>query len=128
MRRALLALLLVLAACGGRATADDQGLESAIAAHRAGAEVTFNATLLAEPVRSGDHEHLTVSDPAGARLEVDHNVSLAAWVPAHSGDRVVVHGELYIDPGQVGVHCTHAHTSAGCPQPGWIEFRGTYYE
>jgi len=26
------------------------------------------------------------------------------------------------------VHCTHAHTSSGCPNPGWIEYNNSYYE
>jgi hypothetical protein len=70
-----------------------------------------------------------VATPLGDRLEVDHNVDLAQPVPAHSGDSVTVHGQLYIDaPGRQGVHCTHARTSSGCPVPGWIEFRGTFYE
>ena len=118
----------LLAACGGRDQADDQGLHSAIKDHRAGAEVTFDGTLVAAPQQVGDHQHLVISTPLGDRLEVDHNTSLAPSVPAHQGDRVVVHGELYIDPGQVGVHCTHAHTSSGCPYPGWIELGGSYYE
>jgi len=50
-------------------------------------------------------------------------------VPAHVGDALIIHGQLYIDPGpHAGVHCTHATTSSGCPDPGWIEFAGNYYE
>ena len=50
-------------------------------------------------------------------------------VPIHAGDQVVVHGRLYIDPGpHIGVHCTHAATSGGCPDPGWIMFGSNYYE
>lgn len=91
--------------------------------------MTFDGSVLAEPTQVGSHEHLLVSDPAGDQLEVDHNTSLATSVPAHQGNRVVVHGQLYIDPGpHAGVHCTHAHTSSGCPVPGWIQFNGNYYE
>jgi hypothetical protein len=62
-------------------------------------------------------------------LEVDHNTTLAPYVPTHAGDQLVIHGQLYIDPGpRVGVHCTHAHTSSGCPNPGWIELGQNYYE
>ncbi len=62
-------------------------------------------------------------------LEVDHNTSLAQEVPAHKGDGLVIHGQLYIDPGpRYGVHCTHAQTSSGCPDPGWIEYNSNYYE
>jgi hypothetical protein len=125
---ATLLVAVVTVACADRPVADDSGLHSAIAAHRAGAEVTFDGTVKAGPERAGEHEHLVVVTPQGDQLEVDHNVSLAPWVPARSGDRVIVHGQLYIDPGQVGVHCTHSHTSTGCPYPGWIELSGQYYE
>jgi hypothetical protein len=125
---ALTFAVLLLAACGGRPAADDQALHTDIEQNQAGAEVTFDGTVAAPPQQVGDHEHLTVVTPNGDRLEVDHNTNLAPSVPAHSGDRVVVHGQLYIDPGQVGVHCTHAHTSSGCPYPGWIELAGSYYE
>jgi len=128
-----LASAALLAACSGgssdHATPDDATLHQDIASGRAGAEVTFDGTLKADPEQVGTHEHLTVATPTGDVLEVDHNTKLAPWVPGHAGDRVIVHGELYIDPGpRPGVHCTHAHTSSGCPQPGWIELGGNYYE
>ena len=108
--------------------ADDSALHQDIVSARA-AEVTFDGTLAADPVQVGGHEHLSVKTPQGDVLEVDHNTTLAPAVPAHAGDRVVVHGLLYIDPGpRPGVHCTHAHTSSGCPNPGWIELAGNYYE
>jgi hypothetical protein len=126
---ALLLAALLLAACGGgRPAADDQALHADIQHGRAGAEVTFDGTVTGAPVQVTGHEHLLVLTPAGDRLEVDHNTGLAPQVPAHAGDHVVVHGQLYFDPGQVGVHCTHAHTSSGCPYPGWVELGGTYYE
>ncbi|HEY8812989.1 MAG TPA: hypothetical protein VIO86_10905 [Candidatus Dormibacteraeota bacterium] len=127
-----LASVLLLAACGNpaaRASADDAALHQDIASGRAGAEVTFDGTLVADPVQVGTHEHLQIKTPQGDNLEVDHNTSLATSVPAHAGDSVIVHGLLYIDPGpRAGVHCTHAHTSSGCPVPGWIELAGTFYE
>jgi len=118
----------LLLACGGRDMADDATLRADIQGGRAGAEVTFDGVLQADPVRSGTHEHLVVLAGSGDVLEIDHNVSLATWVPAHQGDQVVVRGQLYLDPGHPGVHCTHAHTSSGCPQSGWIEYGGSYYE
>lgn len=119
----------LMLACGGRETADDQALHNDIANDAGGAEVTFDATLLTEPVESGGHERFAVRVPTGERLEIDHNTTLAAAVPAHKGDGVVIHGRLYIDPGPVyGVHCTHAVTSSGCPNPGWIEYNNNYYE
>jgi hypothetical protein len=124
-----LALLVALAACGGRETADDNGFHQDVVNGTNGAEVTFDATVVSDPVQSGDHEHIQVKASTGETLEIDHNTSLAPSVPVHAGDILVIHGQLYIDPGpRIGVHCTHAQTSGGCPQPGWIEFGGNYFE
>jgi len=129
---ALAAMVVILAGatgCGGRETADDQGFHQDVVNGTNGAEVTFDATLVTDPVQSGDHERFAVRAATGERLEVDHNTKLATYVPARSGDGVIIHGQLYIDPGPViGVHCTHAQTSTGCPNPGWIELATTYYE
>ncbi len=131
MRRLCIAMLAVLAvaACGGRETPDDQGLHQDVVNNTSGAEVTFDATVLDEPVESGGHERFEVKAPTGELLEIDHNTTLAPIVPIHAGDAVVIHGQLYIDPGpRLGVHCTHAQTSSGCPNPGWVEFGQNYYE
>ena len=131
MRRValVLGLLLLTAACGERDQPDDQALHQHIVSGQGGTEVTFDAVILTEPAESGGHERFQVKDPAADVLEVDHNTSLAAYVPAHVGDSLIIHGQLYIDPGpRAGVHCTHATTSSGCPDSGWIEFAGTYYE
>lgn len=134
-RRSILALAVVAAlaigaaGCGERETPDDSGFHQDVVNGSSGAEVTFDATLLTDPLQSGDHERFDVKAVTGERLEVDHNTNLATYVPAHAGDGVIIHGRLYIDPGPViGVHCTHAHTSSGCPDPGWIEFANNYYE
>jgi hypothetical protein len=124
-----LAVALVVLACGGRAAPDDQALHQDVANDTNGAEVTFDATVLTDPTESGGHERFQVKASTGEILEIDHNTSLATYVPAHVGDPVVIHGQLYIDPGpHVGVHCTHAQTSSGCPVPGWIMFGQSYYE
>jgi hypothetical protein len=131
MRRlgAGLAIAIMLMACGGRETPDDQGLHQDIVNSTNGAEVTFDATVVNDPVESGGHERFQVKASTGEVLEIDHNTSLAPSVPAHAGDTLVIHGQLYIDPGpKIGVHCTHAHTSSGCPNPGWIELGQNYYE
>ncbi len=131
MRRiaAAAAIVLALMACGGRETADDQGLHQDIVNGTSGAEVTFDATVLSDPVESGGHERFQVKASTGEVLEIDHNTSLAQSVPLHAGDTVIIHGQLYIDPGpKIGVHCTHAHTSSGCPNPGWIELGQNFYE
>ena len=127
--RLLLLVAVVVVACGGRDAPDDQALHQDIVNDTNGAEVTFDATVLNDPVESGGHERFEVKVPTGEMLEVDHNTSLAAMVPVHAGDHVVIHGQLYIDPGpRLGVHCTHAHTSSGCPSPGWIMLGANYYE
>lgn len=126
---ALGALAIGAAGCGERETPDDAGFHQDVVNGSSGAEVTFDATLLTEPVESGSHERFEVKAATGERLEVDHNTNLATYLPAHLGDGVIIHGQLYIDPGPVlGVHCTHAHTSSGCPNPGWIELANNYYE
>jgi hypothetical protein len=123
------AVVLTLAACGGRTGTDDKALHQDVVNGSSGAEVTFDATLLDNPVESGGHERFHVKATTSEVLEIDHNTSLAAPVPVHSGDQVVIHGQLYIDPGPaLGVHCTHAATSSGCPNPGWIMFGNNYYE
>jgi hypothetical protein len=123
------AIVLTVVSCGGRDQPDDQGLHQDIVNGAGGSEVTFDATLLDEPVESGGHERFHVKDTTGDNLEIDHNTDLATAVPAHTGDHVVIHCQLYIDPGpHIGVHCTHASTSGGCPVPGWIELGGNYYE
>lgn len=125
----LAAVLICGSACGGRESPDDQGLHQDIVNGANGAEVTFDAMVLADPVESGGHERFEVKAVTGERLEVDHNTTLAPMVPIHASDAVVIHGQLYIDPGpRFGVHCTHATTSSGCPNPGWIEFANNYYE
>jgi hypothetical protein len=131
MRRLCIALAIALTvvACGGRDAPDDQALHQDVVNDTNGAEVTFDATVLNDPVESGGHERFEVKTPTGEMLEVDHNTSLATYVPAHAGDQLVIHGQLYIDPGpRLGVHCTHAHTSSGCPNPGWIMLGQSYYE
>lgn len=126
---AAVVVLVALAGCGGRETPDDQGLHQDVVNGTNGAEVTFDATVLNDPVESGGHERFEVKAPTGEMLEIDHNTTLAPSVPIHSGDQVVIHGKLYIDLGpRLGVHCTHAQTSSGCPNPGWIEFAQNYYE
>jgi len=125
----LCAVALLVLSCGGRESADDQSLHQDIENNTSGAEVTFDGTVATDPVQSGDHERFEVKTTTGEVLEVDHDTTLAQQVPVHKLDGVVIHGELYIDPGpRYGVHCTHVHTSSGCPNPGWIEYNNNYYE
>ncbi len=115
---ALVVLVICAWACGGRENPDDNGFHQDVVNGTNGAEVTFDASVLTEPVESGGHERFEVKAATGETLEIDHNTTLAPSVPIHD-----------IDPGpRIGVHCTHAHTSSGCPNPGWIEFANNYYE
>ena len=106
---------------------DEAGLHAAIAAGRTGAEVTFNATVVQAPANVGDHEQIEVKDTLGDQLELDYNTQLGQWIPVQVGDQLEVHGQLYLDPGRAGVHCLHAQTSSGCPEPGWVRYAGTTY-
>ncbi|MDQ6880173.1 MAG: DUF4131 domain-containing protein [Candidatus Dormibacteraeota bacterium] len=126
---AAMAIALSLASCGERDSPNDQALHQDVVNNSNGAEVTFDATVLSNPVESGGHERFEVKATTGEMLEIDHNTTLAASVPIHVGDHLVIHGKLYIDPGpRLGVHCTHASTSSGCPVPGWIMLGTSYYE
>jgi hypothetical protein len=106
---------------------DVNALHSDIASGRSGSEVTFTATLVSDPTESGGHERMSVRDQLGDVLELDYNTSLGRSIPVRAGSSITVHGQLYIDPGQVGVHCLHGQTSSGCPQPGWIQYAGSTY-
>ena len=119
---------MLIAACGGRDQPDDRAFHLIALKGTSNAEVVFNATVVADPQQVGDHEHLEVRAATGEALEIDHNIALSQWVPAKAGDHVVIEGRFYDDSGREGVHCTHAHTSAGCPSPGWIKLASTYYE
>ena len=106
---------------------DANAVHADILGDRSGAEVTFVGTVTADPTTASGHERILVRDQPGDSLELDYNLSLGRPVPVHRGDSLVVHGQLYIDPGQAGVHCLHAVTSRGCPEAGWIQFKGATY-
>ncbi len=135
MRVGLVLVLLALAALIGvnvwlqhqPPKADASAVHADILAGRSGAEVTFTGSVIGEPVDSGGHERIHVRDQLGDTLELDYNLSLGRSVPVHGGDSILVHGQLYVDPGGAGVHCLHAQTSRGCPEQGWIQFAGATY-
>ena len=105
---------------------DENALRSDIANGRTKTEGTFVATVVAPPASIGDHEQINVTDSLGDQLELDYNTQLGQWIVL-VGDQLTIHGQLYIDPGRVGVHCLHAQTSTGCPLPGWIQLGGRTY-
>jgi Protein of unknown function (DUF3465). len=100
-----LAVALVVLACGGRAAPDDQALHQDVVNDTNGAEVTFDATVLTDPTESGGHERFQVKASTGEILEIDHNTSLATYVPAHVGDPVVIHGQSTSTRGRMSA-CT----------------------
>src|SRR5438309_1414020 len=108
-------------------TPDANAVHADVVAGRSGAEVTFVGKVTADPTTAGGHERIQVRDQPGDSLELDYNLSLGRPVPVHRGDSIVVHGQLYVDPGRAGVHCLHAVTSSGCPEAGWIQFQGSTY-
>lgn len=80
------------------------------------------------PSDYGREEEFWVRTPLGDQLEVDHDIDYATSAPVHAGAQVIVRGQLYLDPGRVGVHCTHQSTSSGCPVPGFVDYAGRLYE
>lgn len=98
-----------------------------VRAGQSNVEVTFVGRVAADPTKVGDHERILVQDRLGDTIELDYNTDLGQWVPAHEGDSLLIHGQLYVDPGRAGVHCLHSETSRGCPYPGWITYGSTTY-
>ncbi|MGH7910972.1 MAG: hypothetical protein ACREQM_01155 [Candidatus Dormibacteraceae bacterium] len=128
----LLATLL-LAACGGppaagRIATDDRALHEDIAQGRSGAEVTLGGVVVSGPVIAGREQEFSTRTPLGDVVEVDHDIDYSTQAPVRVGDKVIVRGQLYLDPGRAGVHCTHQSTSSGCPVPGFVEVGGSLYE
>ena len=59
------ALLIGGSACGGRETPDDQGFHQDVVNGSNGAEVTFDASVLSDPVESSSHERFQVRAATG---------------------------------------------------------------
>lgn len=126
-------LALAAAGCGqppaaGSITTNDAALHQDIAQGQGGAEVTFGGVVVSGPAVYGREEEFVVRTPLGDQVEVDHDIDYAASAPIHPGAHVIVRGQLYLDPGRAGVHCTHESTSSGCPVPGFVEYGGRLYE
>src|SRR5260370_37589717 len=96
---ALVVVVVCAWTCGGRESPDDNGFHQDVANGTNGVEVTFEATVLNDPIESGGHERFEGKAATGERLGSDHNSTLAPSVPHHTGDAGIVPGELYIDPG-----------------------------
>ena len=57
---ALVVTLIAATGCGERDAADDKGFHQDVVNGSNGAEVTFDATLVTDPIQSGDHERFAV--------------------------------------------------------------------
>lgn len=90
--------------------------------------MTFGGVVVSGPTVYGREQEFRVRTPLGDRLEVDHDIDYSTEAPIHQGARVIVRGQLYLDPDRVGVHCTHQSTSSGCPVPGFVEYGGRLYQ
>jgi hypothetical protein len=128
-RPAALAVLLLLAGCGGGDQPDNAAFDAALRDARP-AEVTVTAAvtrLLADSPNHGDgvHQRFDVSVD-GTEVEIDHNLSLAGRVPVTVGSTVVIHGQFEPDPGHPVIHYTHHAT--GRHEGGWIELQNTRYD
>ena len=77
---------------------------------------------------TGTHERFIVKlSSADITVEIEHNVSIGARVPAAEGDHVTVHGE-YVWNAQGGlIHFTH-HDPQGTHEGGYIEDNGKTYD
>jgi hypothetical protein len=125
---AALAAALVLA-CGGSAQPDNGGFLDAYHSHQS-QEVTVTCSVVdvlgdAPAGADGPHQRFDV-DVSGVRVEIDHNLDLAARVPVQVGSTLTVHGQFEPDPGHPVIHYTHHAT--GRHEGGWIDLAGQRYD
>lgn len=105
---------------------------SAVAAHRV-ADVTVAGTVADEPTffvgrhTHARHETFDIVTPHGLKLRVVDNVALAPSIPVHTGDNIVVAGQLIPTRDGAIVHDTHHCPGPGWHRGGWIEWGGRRY-
>jgi hypothetical protein len=105
---------------------------AAVAAHRV-ADVAVAGTVADEPTffvgrrTHARHETFDIITPHGLKLRIVDNVALAPPLPVHSGDNIVVAGQLIPAPGGALVHDTHHCPGPGWHRGGWIEWGGRRY-
>jgi Protein of unknown function (DUF3465) len=128
----------MLAACGAasnpaaaNASPDDAAIVADFQSHQSNVEVTGDGTivrLLSDRTSStGTHEQFIIKlSSQDLTVEIEHNISIAARVPASLGDHVIVHGE-YIWNAEGGlIHFTH-HDPQGTHEGGYIIDGGKTY-
>jgi Protein of unknown function (DUF3465) len=110
----------------------DSQARSAVAAGRV-ADVAVAGTVADEPTffigrhTHAKHETFDIITPHGLKLRIVDNVSLAPSVPVHTGDTVVVAGQLIPTWNGAIVHDTHHCPGPGWHRGGWIEWDGRRY-
>ena len=82
------ALVVAGSACGGRETPDDQGFHQDVVNGSSGAEVTFDASVLSDPVESGAHERFQVRAGGGPRNRDEVDVLASELFEQHEITRV----------------------------------------
>jgi hypothetical protein len=110
----------------------DNAARAAVASRHV-ADVAVAGTVIDEPTffigrrTHAPHETFDVVTPNGLRLRIVDNVSLAPRIPVHTGDDVVVAGQLIPTSDGAIVHDTHHCPGPGWHRGGWIEWRGKRY-
>jgi hypothetical protein len=110
----------------------DSQAGAAVAEHRV-ADVAVAGTVADEPTffvgkyTHARHETFDIITPHGLHLRVVDNVSLAPPVPVHTGDNIVVAGQLIPTRRGAIVHDTHHCPGPGWHRGGWIEWNGRRY-
>ena len=105
---------------------------AAVAAQRV-ADIVVAGTVADEPTffvgrhTHAPHETFDIVTPHGLQVRVVDNVSLAPPVPVHTGDNIVVAGQLIPTARGAIVHDTHHCPGPGWHRAGWIEWNGRRY-
>ena len=132
MRRAGIALLLLLGAACAPATADNAAVQRDYAEKRSTLEVTAEGmvtrVLADDSGPSGVHQRFVVRLAGSTQtVLVDNNVTIGQRAPVLPDNDVIVHGEyVWNDQGGL-IHFTH-HDPAHTHEGGWIEFKGVRYQ
>ena len=110
----------------------DDTARAAVAAHRI-ADVAIAGTVADEPTffvgrhTHARHETFDIITPHGLKLRIVDNVALAPSIPVHTGDDIVVAGQLIPTRSGAIVHDTHHCPGPGWHRGGWIEWNGRRY-
>ena len=130
---ALLATALAGCSLGG-VKVDNAGALDAISQGRTGSEVTIEGAVIRVLATSsglqGSHERFVVAVESGNAEQdvlVADNVTIGRAAPVRRGDRVIVRGELAIDPTGPVIHWTH-HDPRGRHESGFVRLNGELYD